>query len=71
MKDQFMGHAYEYWITLQERAEELNATKLIQEIARLHAKVSFYESRIADMERFRAVCNANKSLETEAVPGRR
>ena len=50
---QLMGHNMEYWIELQARAEELNAVKLIEEIAILHAKVSFYESQLADMERFR------------------
>jgi hypothetical protein len=49
----FLGKPIEYWQELDARAEELDAARLLQEIAILHAKVRFYESRIADMNRIR------------------
>ena len=53
----FMGHGMDYWIALQERADRLQVSDLVEEIAKLHAKVSYYETRLADMERFRIHVN--------------
>ena len=48
-----LGHPLEYWIELQERADKLAVTDCIAEIAALRAKVSFYESRIDELSRFK------------------
>lgn len=45
-----MGHEHGYWLELQRKAETLNAVHLLEEIATLRSKVSFYESRIKEME---------------------
>jgi hypothetical protein len=50
----FLGEPVDYWMELQRHAEDLQVTKLLAEIASLRARVSFYEARIAEMERFRA-----------------
>jgi len=47
-----LGHSLEYWIELEKQAKSLDYDKLIEEIARLRAKVSFYESRIEEMNHF-------------------
>lgn len=57
MENQYMGHSVNYWIELQKKAEKLDAVKWLEEIAELRAKVSFYESRIQEMDNFR---NLNK-----------
>lgn len=46
----YMGHEHGYWLELQRKAETLNAVHLLEEIATLRSKVSFYESRIKEME---------------------
>jgi len=55
MIDWFLGHPIRYWIELQNHAEECNHVDLLQEIADLRAKVSFYESRLDDIQKFREV----------------
>lgn len=52
MPELFLGETFDYWIELKRQAEELKCDKLIGEIATLRAKVSFYETRIDDMNRF-------------------
>ena len=49
----FLGHPVEYWIALQSKAETLDVVKLIEEIATLRSKVSFYESRFSEIQQFK------------------
>lgn len=49
----FMGKPPSYWIELQVQAESLKAVTLIEEIAILRSKVSFYEARLDQMNEFR------------------
>ncbi len=49
----FLGENVDFWVELKTHADSLDVTRLISEIATLRAKVSFYESRLADMEMFR------------------
>ena len=49
----FLGHSVEYWVALESKAETLNVTKLIEEIATLRSKVSFYESRFLEIQQFK------------------
>lgn len=51
----FLGHEISYWQELKRHAEETGIVELIQEIAALRARVSFYEARIGQMVRFREV----------------
>lgn len=48
----FMGKEPSYWVELQRKAEELNCEKLIEEVATLRAKTSFYEARINELSHF-------------------
>lgn len=49
----FMGHPLDYWAELEKRfqagAGSPRASDLLEEIIKLRAKVSFYESRISEM----------------------
>jgi len=52
--DQFLGRPIRYWIELQARfdashARPIIAADLIQEISELRGKLSFYESRIKEI----------------------
>ncbi len=49
MSDLFLGQSIEYWIELERQTKSLNYTHLIEEIARLRGRVSFYEQRIKEM----------------------
>jgi len=56
--DLFLGNPMNYWIELQRRvelgaADALEKKVLIQEIADLRGKVSFYESRIDQINNYR------------------
>lgn len=51
-KDKYLEHPPEYWLALQQRAENLQADTLISEIAILRAKISYYESRIHELNNF-------------------
>lgn len=56
----FLGKDMGYWIELEEQLRAHgdktgDAQRLIEEIATLRAKVSFYESRIMEMHRLCAV----------------
>ena len=54
MTEFFLGHPVIYWIELERRAKTeggLSTPRLLDEIAALRAKVSFYESRIKEMAR--------------------
>lgn len=51
----YMGHDGKYWSELQKHVElmgGIKVEKLINDNAKLRAKVSFYESRIEDMVSF-------------------
>lgn len=47
----FLGHNTKYWLELQERADKLQATNFIQEIADLRGKLSFVESRLEEINK--------------------
>lgn len=50
----FMGHPPAYWHELQARLESsggIKATEMFEEIVMLRGKLSFHESRIAEMAR--------------------
>jgi len=53
----FMGENPSFWAALKRRADELDATKLLREIADLHAKVGYYERRLDEIEEFRKSLN--------------
>lgn len=53
MESQFWGQPFSFWRELQERADKNYPTgyeDLLKEIIELRVKVSFYESRIAQLE---------------------
>jgi hypothetical protein len=50
------GKPYRYWVELQAQTPP-DISKLILEIADLRAKVSFYESRIDEMNKFMEYIN--------------
>lgn len=52
-QDLFLGHPISYWLELQKRADKLDVVDLLDEIAELRGKVSFYESRFDQIETFR------------------
>lgn len=54
-----LGHTLEYWSELNSRAEaitdgSLYLPRLLEEIAELRGKVSFYESRVKELHAFMA-----------------
>lgn len=49
----YLGHTVKYWLELERRAEKLDVTDWIEEVAGLRAKVSFYESRLDQIDTFR------------------
>lgn len=44
-----MGHPIKYWIELEQRAQELNASHLLEELAQAYGKIGFYERRVKEM----------------------
>ena len=58
--DLFLGKPVDYWLALQERAECLNVTGLLDEVASLNARVSYYERRFDEISEFRT--HTNKRL---------
>lgn len=55
MENLYMGYPTNYWAELQKKAEKLDVVKWLEEIAELRGKVSFYESRLDEIEDFRKV----------------
>ena len=57
MYSTFLGHPFSYWLTLQRMIEEkgLEYDKLITEICQLRYKVSFYESRLQEMNKVKDI----------------
>ena len=53
-ENHFFGKPFDYWLELERQAKNLNATKLLDELAYMRARVSFYEERIDDMSKFKA-----------------
>lgn len=51
--DLFLGHDIPFWLELKKKAAQLNVVDLIKEIADLRSKVSFYESRIEQLNIFK------------------
>ena len=49
----FFGEPMKFWKELKRHADVLEVTDWINEIAELRAKVSFYESRIQQMQVFK------------------
>lgn len=49
----FLGHSADYWMDLERRFLEVQENprcgELLEEIVKLRGKISFYESRIAEM----------------------
>ena len=58
MENLYMGHTPEFWLTLKEKADNLNAVKLLKEICELRGHVSYYESRIDELTAFKMLSNA-------------
>jgi len=48
----YMGMPHEFWAELKEWSDDRGYTDLIQEVATLRSKISFYESRIDQMANF-------------------
>jgi hypothetical protein len=57
---EFMGKPLSYWVELQKKAETLNATDLITDIAKLSAKVRYYEEKLDEMIKFKTITNSLK-----------
>jgi hypothetical protein len=53
----FLGHNMSYWLEVQKNIEKLDIVDYLKEIGDLRAKVSFYESRIDEMNKFKAKYN--------------
>ena len=52
MEGMFCGHPFSYWLELERRFKNgypLSQSRLIEEIADLRGRVSFYEDRIKEM----------------------
>jgi proteasome assembly chaperone (PAC2) family protein len=56
----FLGKPLEYWIELDKRANNIELLDYIQEIAELRSKVSFYESRLKQMNDFMNKINSKQ-----------
>ena len=56
----FMGHTVAYWVELETGTFKKGTRELIEEIAELRSKVSFYESRINEISNF-----MNRNLEVK------
>lgn len=51
--NEYLGRPVSYWVELHLRADELDLVRPLIEIAELRAKVSFYESRIDEINNFK------------------
>ncbi len=49
MEDQFLGKPIKYWIELDKNIKEMSYEGLIKELVELRGKISFYESRIQEI----------------------
>ena len=49
----FLGKPYVYWIELQGRVEQLGIDHLLSDLARMHAKVSYYEQMLDRINAYR------------------
>lgn len=48
----FFGHPVKYWLELEGPVRDMNLEGMVEEIANLRGKVSFYESRIIELNKF-------------------
>ena len=48
----FFGKPFEYWVELNERAENLNVEHLLSDLAKYHAKVSFLTEKLQEMQAY-------------------
>ena len=59
LEDKFLGEPFRYWIELRQRVNQLDDPdlfkKLIIELSDLHGKVGFYEARINEIIKFKAI----------------
>ena len=53
MENRFLGEEIDFWLELKEKAEKLDKVDCVREIAYLRAKVSFYESRLDEINNFK------------------
>ena len=56
-QDLLFGETAAFWIELKKRAETLDVTTLMRDIADLSAKVAYYENRLDEIQRFRKSVN--------------
>ena len=54
--DTFLGEKVGFWIALKERINKIDATDMMREIVSLRARVSFYESRFDETQKFQRAC---------------
>ena len=52
MEGLYLGQEANYWLELESKAKVLDITNWLEEIADLRGKVSFYESRIIELNKF-------------------
>ena len=50
--EKYLGHDANYWLELERKAVKLEAVDFLEEIAKLRGKVSYYESRIKEINEF-------------------
>ena len=55
----FLGESVDFWVALKARADDLNVSSLVRDIATLHAKVGYYEQRLDEMAKFRRAVDEN------------
>jgi len=53
----FLGETYDYWIELKSRVDDLGVDHLLRDLAKLSAKVHYYETEIARLNAFRESVN--------------
>ena len=57
METQFLGKSLRYWVELKQQIDDNGGQfpskdRLLSEVAEMRAKLSFYESRIQEMNNF-------------------
>jgi hypothetical protein len=57
MQSTFLGESYDYWFELKKRADELGVDHLLRDLAKLSAKVNYYETQIKRLNDFRESVN--------------
>lgn len=49
MEDRFLGETIDFWMEMKKGIDEKNTRELLREVVDLRGKISFYESRIEQM----------------------